>query len=704
MKLVTIGLACAMACAAQTAQTFELRVGDETVPPGGLVQLKMSLTDPRPISTGKTTLNLLDPNFFGDVFGVALFSSTGDVAGAALVQGGQVSARFTSGRGTFGTELDYPIMTVVVQAKPVAIGTKTTVTINPTGSFWADLLGLNYPGTVKPGTITAGGTLSVSNVVPGGGLLPAGSVVKLQGTGFASDTKVAIDVVSPPSVQFVSSTEIDLKLTQAMDMQGARIRVTNKDGSQVTYFSYLRATSFGNSSRALLAQTVPIFSNALAGGFVQAPAAPGPYTGLALQNANQSPVNVSLDLISTGGLVLAHSTVSLPSGMRYVRELSEPFGLSLAPTAAGVRITPDVPIQMLGLIVDDTARTVTPVSLSALAPAQLTTSPLSLRFDYQIGDATPASQALALATSAGTIPFSVTQSTPASWLTVSPVTGTAPASLSVTANPSGLTAGTYATSIQVSPGVGAAVSIPVSLTVTDRTTPVITAIVNAANQQTGAVSPGEIITVYGSFPGVPAAGLALDSAGKVATSLAGVRVLFDGFPAPLTYVSAGQINAVVPYEISDSGGTRVQAELAGVLSAVLTQATTPVAPGIFTANGSGFGAAAALNQDASYNTANPAARLSVISIYATGEGRTSGPDVTGSVTGAVLKTPVLPVTATIGGQPALVSYAGSAPGLVAGVLQVNLEVPDNITPGSAVEVIVKVGGAASRAGVTIAVQ
>jgi len=128
--------------------------------------------------------------------------------------------------------------------------------------------------------------------------------------------------------------------------------------------------------------------------------------------------------------------------------------------------------------------------------------------------------------------------------------------------------------------LGIEASIPVTLTVTDQITPVITAIVNAANLQAGAVSPGEIITVFGNFPGVPATGLALDSSGKVATSLARVRLLFDGFPAPLTFASSTQINAVIPYEISGSGSTRVQAQLGAVSSQLLTQAATAAAPAI----------------------------------------------------------------------------------------------------------------------------
>jgi uncharacterized protein (TIGR03437 family) len=94
----------------------------------------------------------------------------------------------------------------------------------------------------------------------------------------------------------------------------------------------------------------------------------------------------------------------------------------------------------------------------------------------------------------------------------------------------------------------------------------------------------------------------------------------------------------------------------------------------------------------------------VISIYATGEGQTSPAGVTGSVTQSNTKTPVLPVTVTIGGTAAVVQYAASPPGEIAGVLQVNAVVPQSVAPGSAVPITVSVGGIASQANVTIAVK
>jgi uncharacterized protein (TIGR03437 family) len=120
---------------------------------------------------------------------------------------------------------------------------------------------------------------------------------------------------------------------------------------------------------------------------------------------------------------------------------------------------------------------------------------------------------------------------------------------------------------------------------------------------------------------------------------------------------------------------------------------------------SGVGPAAVLNQDNSVNSAsNPAPRGAIIQIYATGECETSPHGVTGSVIGTGLKTPLLGVKVTIGGQDAVVQYAGSAGASVAGLFQVNVVVPRAVAPGGAVPITISVGAVPSRSGVTIAVQ
>jgi uncharacterized protein (TIGR03437 family) len=128
-------------------------------------------------------------------------------------------------------------------------------------------------------------------------------------------------------------------------------------------------------------------------------------------------------------------------------------------------------------------------------------------------------------------------------------------------------------------------------------------------------------------------------------------------------------------------------------------------PGIFTQNGSGQGAAAALNQDYSLNTAStPAAKGSIISVYATGEGLTTPPGIDGMIAGGILTKPIPPVTATINGEPAEVLYAGGAPLEVAGVLQVNVRIPVTAESGSAVAIQIQGGDNISLKGVTIAVE
>jgi uncharacterized protein (TIGR03437 family) len=220
------------------------------------------------------------------------------------------------------------------------------------------------------------------------------------------------------------------------------------------------------------------------------------------------------------------------------------------------------------------------------------------------------------------------------------------------------------------------------------------------------VAAGEILSIYGFGAGPSnASGFALDPSGKVATSLNGARILFDGRSAPMIYGSASQSNVIVPYEVAGQAATTISLQFGGVTSAAWTIPVAASAPGVFTLGSSGVGPAAVLNQDNSVNAASrPAARGSIIQIYATGEGQTSPPGATGSVTGTDLKTPVLPVKVSIGGQDAVVQYAGSAAGAVAGLFQVNAVVPQGVTPGAAVPISVSVGGVPSQSGVTLAVQ
>ena len=148
-------------------------------------------------------------------------------------------------------------------------------------------------------------------------------------------------------------------------------------------------------------------------------------------------------------------------------------------------------------------------------------------------------------------------------------------------------------------------------------------VANAASFLNTTIAPGEIISVFGRAigPRTPAA-LAIGNDGRVTTSLAGVRLMVNGVAAPLTFVSSGQINAVVPYSAAASPVAQITVENDGAISAPVTLLTSPTSPALFTLVGSGAGPAAALNQDNSLNSAaNPAKRGDVIILFGTGGGR-----------------------------------------------------------------------------------
>jgi len=231
-------------------------------------------------------------------------------------------------------------------------------------------------------------------------------------------------------------------------------------------------------------------------------------------------------------------------------------------------------------------------------------------------------------------------------------------------------------------------------------------VLSAATLLRSPAVPGGLFTILGVDVGPDQeAQLELGSDGKVSTKLAGTRVLFDGVPAPLVYVSRNQINAVTPFSVAGKILSMIVVETPG---RQILPAGVPVddtRPGIFTLNASGSGQGAILNEDATINSpANPAARGSIIVLYATGAGQTAPAGTDGKLNTFPLPKPLLPVQVRIGGRLAEVHYAGAAPQLVAGVLQVNAKVPADVLPGDAVPVVLMVGKTASPASVTLSIR
>lgn len=185
---------------------------------------------------------------------------------------------------------------------------------------------------------------------------------------------------------------------------------------------------------------------------------------------------------------------------------------------------------------------------------------------------------------------------------------------------------------------------------------------------------------------------------------ADARVLFERYAAPVIYAGLTQLGVVVPYAVAGASAARVEVECRGERSDALSLAVAASAPGIFTTDSSGQGQGAILNQDNTVNAADhPAARGSVVQIFATGEGQTDPPGVDGKPAAPPLPRPLLPVSVTIGGVSAPVLYAGGAPGLIAGVFRVNARLPESLAPGPQ-PIVLTVGAASSQPGVTLALK
>jgi uncharacterized protein (TIGR03437 family) len=364
-------------------------------------------------------------------------------------------------------------------------------------------------------------------------------------------------------------------------------------------------------------------------------------------------------------------------------------------SASAVGLSPGTYLGAITLTSTANGSLTIPVSLLVLTPSvPLTVTPASVALTIQAGQSV--TQVFNVTSSPSTL-FGYTNGVASSPYT--PAT--------VTVNLSATQPGTVYSTVTFSSACGS-VKVPIVLNVTASETslPILASVVNAASGLPSAVAPGEIIALYGTGLGLPPPLITTIPPGAKGGDVIGyTNVLIDGGTVDQIYASSGQVNAIVPFGLGSTGTAAIQ--VSADLAFPTETWSIPLAasaPGIFTLNGSGVGAGAIVNQDGSINSpTNPASRGTFIQIYATGGGPTSPP----SVAGDVALTPAsltLPVTLTIGGVNAEVLYAGNAPGEVVGVVQINAVVPQSLTPGPALPVVMTIGGAASQPGVTVSIQ
>jgi uncharacterized protein (TIGR03437 family) len=219
--------------------------------------------------------------------------------------------------------------------------------------------------------------------------------------------------------------------------------------------------------------------------------------------------------------------------------------------------------------------------------------------------------------------------------------------------------------------------------------PAIAAVTNAASYSTDAISPGSLVSLFGSNLSPVTANA---SATPLPMSIADTCVTINGVPAPLLYESPGQINVQVPWEIAAGPATVVVRSL-GALSAPVQITVQQAAPGLFT---DATGNAAALNADGSVNSPDkPATAGSFISVFFTGQGPVASavddgaPPPMGQAVSATSA-----ISATVGGLQTQIQFAGLAP-LFPGLAQMNLKVP--ALASGVYPLTVTIGGKASNA-------
>ncbi len=285
--------------------------------------------------------------------------------------------------------------------------------------------------------------------------------------------------------------------------------------------------------------------------------------------------------------------------------------------------------------------------------------------------------------------------------------------IAVTANPAGLAPGIYTGTVTIASNAAnnAQVSLPVTFQVTAAGSPQISVggIVNATTYLSEAFAPGEILSIFGNQLAAPGTLAQNTAAPPLATTLGGVQVLVNGVPAPLFFVSPGQVNFQLPYTVQAGSVATVQVVAGGVagnqrsVNVVSSAARMMVWPASVISGGYGI----IVNQDYSLTlpattklpgyATHPAKVGDYITIYGIGFGQTTPAAVTGAAASSAPLQAVNSATVTFGGAfqgnattvPA--AFAGLTPSAV-GLYQVNVQIPPGVPVGPGVAITLTVNG------------
>ncbi len=345
-----------------------LSVASPTVPPGGMLQMQVSVTEPKPILKGKQGAKFASvvgavSSPLGAIRSAALFSSGGDVSGVAVLGPSDTQVYFSSPLTSFGMTIDTPVMTIEVPVRKTAtVGQSVNLTLDPNSSLWYDPNSTLYPVELKSGTMTVGGSLSIADVNPGAGVVQPGTVISIKGVGFQPTSRVDVNEGVIATSQYISPNEMQVTFSLPLDIRGKRIRVTNDNNERATYYPYQRTAQAGKSTHALVAASYPLFSQRkLKLGYFRPQLKGTMFSGLALQNLNPASATFLLQLFSSTGVLLAQRNLSVAPNTRIARDLVELFPGAVPGGGTELKVSSNRAVQMLGLLGDDASGIVLPV-------------------------------------------------------------------------------------------------------------------------------------------------------------------------------------------------------------------------------------------------------------------------------------------------------------------------------------------------------
>ena len=246
--------------------------------------------------------------------------------------------------------------------------------------------------------------------------------------------------------------------------------------------------------------------------------------------------------------------------------------------------------------------------------------------------------------------------------------------------------GTISITVTGDGGTSNALDFPISPPAPTTTT---AGILNAASSLP-AIAPGALIAIYGT--NLAAATVPAPST-PLPVSLGGTTVSINGANVPLLFVSAGQVNAQVPYE-TKVGTAKLIVSSNNVAGPAVNFQVAATGPGVFTPPQDSTHVLAVNLSDGTLNASSAPARPGqYVTAYLTGQGVVNPPATTGDVAPSIppFPTPVAPVQIKIGGVVANVQFAGLAPGLL--VMQMNVQIPD--VPAGELPFEVSIGGVAA---------